>query len=1554
MAQDPQTDGGTTWEDNALVDAAKWHQKQRGSYGGPNVNSSTYLLKEEAILWDKDDYHILFKDRRAKDFKCEQQRSKLSGFGPWCEFQDIGRSQEHQCIFEERRKCIADYVDALQAFPPRGPWNNLNTQSEANTGRPYDAKRFPLDSIAATQSRAEWQKSGQPPLTEYPCVPYLVSQENTLCDRGKSGLVSIKAVQKALQKCMALIDKKCRCTNCDELPEEDDIYEFGDDDSEPDNPADDTTDDDGDPAPGVDRQTTTLSSHDMPIPITFGRISVKGNIIWVGNTSTETITYVEPMTPDTETAPEAVTKTVLTGALAIGLCKGTIEGISKITFGNRVVYRGALPEVVDPYDIETENSKAIYGELEGVVETAKRVTFKVYQGQDAERVNPRMVEVDGINRTPAYRGLAYLFIDNVPISEFANKGLPNITVEVYTRSRENQRPRIESTPLDGSLMTKIDAEFLALDVQRDRLYVSGGNTGSLEHGVRVFNYRDFREFKQQTPTASTPASMMLSRDNVVIYQETNIDKARTHWYSPEYDRDINVFGVNEPGDGHGDSPSSLAAWARPFRGPASMTAIGYTSQFDLGRPRTPMEYQLFPSLYDDLARFQQISTTFLVEELPGSRVLGYPDTEPSSCYSICYSDYNTSCVEYCTDVANIDNVGSGECVIEPANIWITRGRVYDSSTETVIGFLDRIDPDGSIYIIGNPVPVAVQDCSGVIPPGDPLPPDPLCIADCNLSAEAYCDAFCGTGTRIIEATFIGVRPTIAGDGSGDPETEYGALIAYRPYSAAPYSNMTSLQIEWLQIGTTETNLAVNNSFFPALYRTLSMELWGNNPSAILAQVISIPGGQEHVYFIKTLSGPDYAFRYNHVTDEVIWQTTLTTRLPAFYSANDRKVEYPNTDYMYVSHDGRIVVMELAEGTVEAREFISTFGLPPVTGAQLYDPRDMSITYIATDRLIKFFPTRPVIDDVSLAEIAAGVFELCEIGAQDYDVSALEDTRVVGYIIEDFGDAKTFLTQIRELFSLYVTDISPIYFGPPRETANMLSAFDARLSDMQEFAETRKWQDRQYTSVIVRSLNPSQYNAPVVATANVDDYESAYGGIKQFDTKFALYPGQGESLAELYLTNNQVTRGDLVITVGPEYSKLEPGDTFIFVDRNDDAREYVINTTNHATLPNTITASTIESLPPLALAAQQPVIRPVKPLRKGVLIFTNAVNDTDARVLIGGNHVVYAGIESPAEKFPATEVFAFGRSRETDVSASPLTRSSAIRFPAVSKPLHSGVAYGLPFARAWWVCDRTTVLTVTFDRASSIDIMSDATEIEVINDPTRNLLIYDGEQIQFLTVTRISDNVAEFRGLYRGRNGTEVVKDLVRDIDRGVRVYYYTPDTFVSTVVTTGTYAGRPWVETTIADTLVGSHWHVPSLTKAYDYGARLWAPDQVRGERLSTADYTDVRFEWKPRTPLTEREAAEFTPYLSQEKYYLYIWSGWLNGEIPIDDFDLAVYQERPGNQIIYRTPLIIGRRDVTIREVIWRSLAYNSKTRVIYVIVAQVHPTNGLVGLPGVGIVPN
>jgi len=56
-------------------------------------------------------------------------------------------------------------------------------------------------------------------------------------------------------------------------------------------------------------------------------------------------------------------------------------------------------------------------------------TVRTYLGGEGQGPDPLIVAAEGIGQTPAYRGLAYVVFDDLPLADFANR-IPNLTFEV--------------------------------------------------------------------------------------------------------------------------------------------------------------------------------------------------------------------------------------------------------------------------------------------------------------------------------------------------------------------------------------------------------------------------------------------------------------------------------------------------------------------------------------------------------------------------------------------------------------------------------------------------------------------------------------------------------------------------------------------------------------------------------------------------------------------------------------------------------------------------------------------------------------------------------------------------------------------------------------------------------------------------------------------------------------------------------------------------------------------------------------------------------------------
>ena len=130
----------------------------------------------------------------------------------------------------------------------------------------------------------------------------------------------------------------------------------------------------------------------------FGRMRIGGQIIWASRLREDS---------DTESrggkgGGGARTTTYSYFAnFAVGLCEGTIDGIGRIW---------ADGELIDRADYE----------------------IRLYRGTETQAPDPKIVAVEGDDFAPAYRGLAYLVFEEMPLERFGNR-VPQITVEVFRR-----------------------------------------------------------------------------------------------------------------------------------------------------------------------------------------------------------------------------------------------------------------------------------------------------------------------------------------------------------------------------------------------------------------------------------------------------------------------------------------------------------------------------------------------------------------------------------------------------------------------------------------------------------------------------------------------------------------------------------------------------------------------------------------------------------------------------------------------------------------------------------------------------------------------------------------------------------------------------------------------------------------------------------------------------------------------------------------------------------------------------------------------------------------
>lgn len=143
----------------------------------------------------------------------------------------------------------------------------------------------------------------------------------------------------------------------------------------------------------VDRFRIMGASEGSAIPRLWGRVRVPGQVIWATRfqESFETSGGKGAPRPKTETYSYTV-------SFAVALCEGVISGVGRIwADGNEIA-----PSSLD---------------------------MRVYTGAEDQLPDPKVEAVEGAANAPAYRGIAYIVIENLDIGAYGNR-VPQFSFEV--------------------------------------------------------------------------------------------------------------------------------------------------------------------------------------------------------------------------------------------------------------------------------------------------------------------------------------------------------------------------------------------------------------------------------------------------------------------------------------------------------------------------------------------------------------------------------------------------------------------------------------------------------------------------------------------------------------------------------------------------------------------------------------------------------------------------------------------------------------------------------------------------------------------------------------------------------------------------------------------------------------------------------------------------------------------------------------------------------------------------------------------------------------------
>ncbi len=146
--------------------------------------------------------------------------------------------------------------------------------------------------------------------------------------------------------------------------------------------------------PRMTAQRPFSAEEGAPVPRVFGTVRVGGSLIWATRFEEQTRTERQGGKGG---GPKVTSYTYFANA-AFALCEGEIAGVRRIWADGREIERD-------------------------------KVTIRVYRGTQDQAPDPLIAARQGSGNAPAYRGLAYVVIDRLPIAEYGNR-LPQFQFEV--------------------------------------------------------------------------------------------------------------------------------------------------------------------------------------------------------------------------------------------------------------------------------------------------------------------------------------------------------------------------------------------------------------------------------------------------------------------------------------------------------------------------------------------------------------------------------------------------------------------------------------------------------------------------------------------------------------------------------------------------------------------------------------------------------------------------------------------------------------------------------------------------------------------------------------------------------------------------------------------------------------------------------------------------------------------------------------------------------------------------------------------------------------------
>jgi hypothetical protein len=191
------------------------------------------------------------------------------------------------------------------------------------------------------------------------------------------------------------------------------------------------------------------SSESAGVPLIYGRLRTTGQVIWAARFKEREET--EDVGGGKGGPAATATRYRYSLSFAVGLCEGEISGIG------RVWANGA------PFDLGA-------------------VACRVHRGGPSQAPDPLIEAIEGLGSAPAYRDLAYVVFEDLPLEDFGNT-VPQLSFEIVRPApARGPRPRLEDLA-KGVCLIPGAGEFAYATAQVKRVLGPGREASENSHGA---------------------------------------------------------------------------------------------------------------------------------------------------------------------------------------------------------------------------------------------------------------------------------------------------------------------------------------------------------------------------------------------------------------------------------------------------------------------------------------------------------------------------------------------------------------------------------------------------------------------------------------------------------------------------------------------------------------------------------------------------------------------------------------------------------------------------------------------------------------------------------------------------------------------------------------------------------------------------------------------------------------------------------------------------------------------------------------------------------------